>query len=63
LAACERHTRARATAPSARRFRGCHPLLCYVDDIEAWSVNEVAINWNAPLAWVAAYLDDAGQRE
>jgi endoglucanase len=23
-------------------------------------VNEVAINWNAPLAWLAAYLDDQG---
>jgi endoglucanase len=30
---------------------------CYVDDIEAYSVNEVAIHDNAALAWVAAYLD------
>lgn len=29
----------------------------YVDLIGSYSTNEVAINWNAPLAWVAAYLD------
>jgi endoglucanase len=37
---------------------GCAPQTCFVDNIEAWSVNEMAINWNAPLAWVAAYLDE-----
>ncbi|MBN2194178.1 MAG: glycoside hydrolase family 9 protein [Polyangiaceae bacterium] len=36
---------------------GCRPMKCYLDDIDAWSVNEVTINWNAPLVWVAAYLD------
>jgi hypothetical protein len=25
--------------------------------LEAFSTNEVAINWNSPLMWVAAYLD------
>jgi endoglucanase len=34
------------------------PQKCYVDHIEAWSVNEVAINWNAPLTWVAVFLDE-----
>ncbi|MBZ0295667.1 MAG: glycoside hydrolase family 9 protein [Anaerolineae bacterium] len=29
----------------------------YVDRIEAYSSNEVAINWNAPLVWVSGYLD------
>jgi endoglucanase len=29
----------------------------YIDDIGSFSTNEVAINWNAPLVWVAAYLD------
>jgi endoglucanase len=33
------------------------PATHYVDDIEAYSSNEVAINWNAPLAWVVTYLD------
>jgi endoglucanase len=36
---------------------GCAPLRCYVDYIESWSTNEVAINWNAPLVWAAMYLD------
>ena len=29
----------------------------YVDHIDSFSTNEVAINWNAPLAWVAAWLN------
>jgi len=36
--------------PPARRF---------IDHIDSYSTNEVAINWNAPLVWVTAYL--AGQ--
>ncbi len=31
---------------------------CYVDSAEAWSVNEITINWNAPLAWMTMYLQD-----
>ncbi|MBN1431117.1 MAG: glycoside hydrolase family 9 protein [Anaerolineae bacterium] len=34
------------------------PQKCYVDDIDAWAVNEVTINWNAPFAWVLTYLDE-----
>jgi endoglucanase len=44
---------------------GCPPETCYVDNIESYSTNEVAINWNAALAWDAAFLDDvahAGRR-
>jgi endoglucanase len=37
---------------------GCAPQKCFIDNIEAWSANEMAINWNAPLAWVAAFLDE-----
>jgi endoglucanase len=40
---------------------GCAPQKCFIDNGEAWSANEVTINWNAPLAWVAAYLDEAGK--
>jgi endoglucanase len=29
----------------------------YIDDIGSFSTNEVAINWNAPLAWVTTFLD------
>lgn len=36
----------------------CAPQTCYRDDIRAFSLNEVAINWNAPLVWVAAYLNE-----
>ncbi|MBQ8920759.1 MAG: glycoside hydrolase family 9 protein [Oscillospiraceae bacterium] len=32
--------------------------LCYVDSIEAWSVNEVTINWNSPFAWIMSFLED-----
>ncbi len=34
------------------------PQRCYVDSIEAWSVNEITINWNAPLVWVTSFLQD-----
>ena len=41
--------------------KGLHPhcigQTCYVDHIEAYSANEVAINWNAALSWLAAYLN------
>jgi endoglucanase len=40
--------------------KGCAPQKCYLDNIEAWSVNEITINWNAPFAWVAAFLDEQG---
>jgi endoglucanase len=33
------------------------PAKRYVDMIGSYSTNEVAINWNAPLAWVITYLD------
>jgi endoglucanase len=42
----------------AAGLSGCAPEKCFVDNIEAWSANEITINWNAPLAWVAAYLDE-----
>jgi beta-glucosidase len=32
------------------------PARRYVDLSGSWSTNEVTINWNAPLAWVTAYL-------
>jgi endoglucanase len=44
----------------ARRLKesGCAPQTCWADEVEAYSLNEVAINWNAPLVWVAAFLDE-----
>lgn len=34
------------------------PQKCFADHIDAWSVNEIAINWNAALAWSAIFLDE-----
>lgn len=36
------------------------PATCWIDDINAYSVNEVAINWNAPLVWVLDLVNDIG---
>lgn len=30
----------------------------YADDVRSYSTNEVTINWNSPLVWVSAYLDE-----
>ncbi|XVS67506.1 glycoside hydrolase family 9 protein [Actinosynnema sp. CA-299493] len=38
-----------------QQLAGCKPQKCYLDDINAWSVNEVALNWNAALAWLSAW--------
>lgn len=47
--------------PVARRLRGqCAALTCWADDVEAYALNEVAINWNAPLVWVTGWLADTG---
>ncbi|WP_166382096.1 glycoside hydrolase family 9 protein [Catellatospora methionotrophica] len=42
-----------------QKLTGCVGQFCYLDEIDSWSTNELTINWNAPLAWVAAFL--AGQ--
>ncbi|WP_198928848.1 glycoside hydrolase family 9 protein [Maricaulis sp. W15] len=44
--------------PVATEMRGqCAPQACWADNYRAYALNEVAINWNAPLFWIAAYLD------
>ncbi|WP_232376422.1 glycoside hydrolase family 9 protein [Amycolatopsis aidingensis] len=43
---------------AAEQLAGCAPAMCYIDDIESWSTNEVTINWNAPLAWMASFAED-----
>lgn len=48
---------------AAGLLAGCSPQRCFVDHIEAWSVNEITINWNAPLSWVSAYLDEYAQNQ
>lgn len=43
-------------AISRRLLPGLPPQRCYLDDIDAYATNEVAINWNSALVWVSAYL-------
>jgi len=41
----------------AKLMKGkCAPQTCWADDYRAFALNEVAINWNAPLVWVSAWL-------
>jgi endoglucanase len=51
--------------PVAQRLlTGCAPQFCYIDDIGSWSTNELTVNWNAPLSWVASFVadqDDGGR--
>jgi endoglucanase len=46
--------------PTAKQagLPGMPPAKCYIDDLGSWTTNEVTINWNAPLAWSAAFLDE-----
>jgi endoglucanase len=41
-----------------QKLQGCVAQFCYIDDIESWSTNELTINWNAPLAWISAFIAD-----
>jgi endoglucanase len=34
------------------------PQFCYIDHIESWSTNEITINWNSTLSWVASFVAD-----
>ncbi|WP_435600230.1 glycoside hydrolase family 9 protein [Streptomyces sp. C10-9-1] len=43
-------------------LHGCAPQLCYVDNLEAWSLNEITINWNSALAWMSAFAADVAGR-
>ncbi|WP_088979664.1 glycoside hydrolase family 9 protein [Micromonospora coxensis] len=45
---------------AAQLLKGCKPMFCYVDDINSYATNEVAINWNSALAWLASFLADQG---
>lgn len=45
---------------AASQLAGCtsKPASCWIDNINAYSVNEITINWNAPLAWVLDFYND-----
>ncbi|OBT09807.1 glycoside hydrolase family 9 protein [Vibrio cyclitrophicus] len=45
--------------PIAAVMKGkCVGQTCYSDNIGAWTLNEITINWNAPLVWVTSALDE-----
>jgi endoglucanase len=35
------------------------PARCYVDNQGSWASNEICINWNAPLVFVAGFLNES----
>ncbi len=37
------------------------PSRRYLDELGSFTTNEVTINWNAPLVWVATFLDKRGK--
>lgn len=45
--------------PIATGLQGqCTGQTCWKDEIGAWTLNEVTINWNAPFFWTLSYLDE-----
>jgi endoglucanase len=44
-----------------QNLAGCAPATCYIDDIYSYSTNEIAINWNSALGWVAAFAADSAR--
>jgi endoglucanase len=46
---------------AARLLQGCKPQKCFVDHIEAYSLNEVTVNWNSALAWVANWAAEKSE--
>ena len=51
------------TRSPRRSSPAAQPQKCFVDDIEAYSVNEVAINWNSALAWLASWAAEHAGRD
>ena len=43
------------------KLKDCAPQTCYIDDHRSYSTNEIAINWNASLAWIASFLTDTSK--
>lgn len=35
---------------------GCIAQLCYLDNIQSWSTNEMTVNWNSALSWVTVWV-------
>jgi endoglucanase len=45
---------AKPSDPIGKDLRGLPPMRVWIDDEKAYSLNEVAINWNAPLVFLLA---------
>ncbi|MFW2513387.1 glycoside hydrolase family 9 protein [Demequina sp. SO4-13] len=41
----------------------CAPQRCYVDHIQSWATNEITVNWNSALSWVASWMADVEQAD
>lgn len=39
------------------------PQKCFIDHPSSFATSEVAINWNAPLAWMTQFLHEYGQQQ
>ena len=46
--------------PADDVLQGSMPQMSYVDDVNSYSTNEVAINWNSALAWVIEWAASQG---
>ncbi|MEL3916502.1 glycoside hydrolase family 9 protein [Aeromonas caviae] len=47
--------------PVASTLKGkCTGQTCWKDEIGAWTLNEVTVNWNAPFFWTVSVLDEGG---
>ena len=40
------------------KLQGCTGQFCFIDDIQSWSTNELTINWNSALTWMASFVAD-----
>ena len=43
--------------PTDSRLAGLPPQLCYLDEPTSETTNDVCIRWNAPLVWIATYVE------
>lgn len=46
--------------PYATTLEGTAPALCYADNDQAYSLNEVTIYWNSPVVFLFAYVESQG---
>jgi endoglucanase len=49
--------------PYDTRLDGLPPQCCYLDEPTSEVTNDICIRWNAPLVWIATYLDHVNPNE